>query len=147
MASDAAIIGLTYRAVDIQDVNGIFLEIVRGLVEVVEPRGVDLVVPSRSGQIVRNRVGHRIGIELRGWIRGVSTGESSDRADFAANRAAFRALFDSTLDPGDLVATLEDSSTQSIAARTLNVISEIVVPTFARVSVELESPDPEWVVA
>jgi hypothetical protein len=146
MASDVAVVGLTYRGTDIQDIDGIFLEIYRGLVEPLEPRGVDLVVPSRPGQIVRNRVGHRLPIELRGFIRGVSAdGEADDRADFAANRGAFRVLFDTTLDPGDLVAALEDGSSMLIAARTLNVVPRPRVPTYVEVSVELESVDPDWV--
>lgn len=147
MSSDAAVVGLTYRGTDIQDIDGIFLEIVRGLTEVVEVRGQDLIVPAREGQIVRNRVGHRLPIELRGWIRGVgASDEDDDRTDFATNRTAFRALFNPRLDPGALVATLEDGSTQTIDARTLNVITDPVVPTFERVSVELESVDPDWVV-
>jgi len=150
MTSAAAVVGLTYRGTDIQDTDGIFLEIYRGLIEPVEVRGVDLIVPSRSGQIVRNRKGHRLGIGLRGWIRGVDASapidEAGDRSDFATNRAAFRTLFDPTLDPGALVATLEDGSSRTIDARTLNVIPDQVVPTFVRVDVELESVDPDWTV-
>lgn len=150
MTSAAAVVGLTYRGTDIQDTDGIFLEIYRGLVEPVEVRGVDLIVPSRAGQIVRNRVGHRKSIGLRGWIRGVDTtnpiDESGDRSDFATNRAAFNTLFDTTLDPGALVATLEDGSSKTIDARTLNVIPDEVVPTFVRVDIELESVDPDWTV-
>lgn len=139
MSTAVAVIGLTYRGTDIQIIDGIFLELVRGLVEVVDVRGVDLIVPSRSGQIVRNRVSHRLGVELRGWMRGSGSTEALQRSDFAANRAAFRTLFDPTLDPGPLVATLETGSTQSISARTLNVVVEQIVPTFVRLSVELES--------
>lgn len=139
MSTAAAPVGLTYRGTDIQDLDGIFLEIVRGLVEIPEVRGVDLVVPSRQGQIRRNRVRHRMPIELRGWIRGTGANEAAQRADFAGNRAAFQALFDPTLEPGTLAITLEDSSTEDISVRTLNVISETIVPTFVRVSVEMES--------
>jgi hypothetical protein len=147
MSSDAAVVGLTYRGSDVQVITGIFLEIVRGLVEPVEVRGVDLIVPSAAGQVVRNRVGHRLGIELRGFIRGVgATDEDDDRAAFATARAAFRTLFDPALDPGALVATLEDGSSQTIDARTLNVIPDVVVPTWVNVSVELESVDPDWTV-
>jgi hypothetical protein len=147
MTSPAAVIGLTFRGSDIQDIDGIFLEIYRGLVEPVEVRGVDLIVPASAGQVVRNRVGHRKSIGLRGWIRGVgATDEDDDRADFATNRAAFVSLFDPTLDPGVLLATLEDGSTRSINARTLNAIPDEVVPTFVRVDVELESVDPNWTV-
>jgi hypothetical protein len=147
MSSAAAVIGLTYRGTDVQDEDGIFLEIVRGLLDGREVRGVDLIVPSSVGQVVRNRVAHRRSIELRGWIRGVDAGgEDADRADFADNRAAFLALFDETLEPGDLVATLEDGSAQTIAARTLNVIKDQVVPSFVNVSVELESVAPDWTI-
>jgi hypothetical protein len=131
-------------------VDGIFLEIYRGLIEPLEVRGIDLIVPSASGQVVRNRVGHRLAIGLRGWIRGVDTSapinEAGDRSDFATNRAAFRVLFDPALDPGALVATLEDGSSLTIDARTLNVIPDQVVPTLVYVDVELESIDPDWTV-
>lgn len=147
MTSAAAVIGLTYRGTDIQDTDGIFLEIIRGLLDGREVRGVDLIVPAREGQIVRNRFAHRRSIELRGWIRGVAGDEDADRGDFATNRAAFLALFDETLEPGELSATLEDGSTQTIDARTLNVIPDEIVPTFVRVSVELESVDPDWTVS
>ena len=147
MSSAAAVIGLTYRGSDIQLTGSIFLEIVRGLNEPIEVRGVDLIVPSRAGQIVRNRVGHRKGIELRGWIRGVgATDEDDDRAAFAATRTTFLALFDPNLDPGALIATLEDGSQKTIDARTLNAIPNQIVPTFVEMSVELESVDPDWTV-
>jgi hypothetical protein len=144
MSTAVATIGLTYRGTDIQILDGIFLEIVRGLTEVVEVRGVDLIVPAYAGQIVRNRVGHRLAIELRGWVRGTGASETPQREDIAAQRAAFRALFDPRLDPGDLVATLEDGTQQTIVARTLNILSVEIVPTFYQVSVELESVAPDW---
>ena len=150
MTSAAAVVGLTYRGTDIQDLDGIFLEIYRGLFEPVEVRGVDLVVPSATGQSVRNRKGHRRSIGLRGWIRGVDSSapidEAGDRADFATNRAAFETLFDPTLDPGALVATLEDGSSRTIDARTLNAIPDQAVPTLVYVDIELESVDPNWTV-
>jgi hypothetical protein len=146
MSSAAAVIGLTFRGTDIQQEDAIFLEIVGGLMDGREVRGVDLIVPSRAGQSVRNRVASRRSIELGGWIRGVDTGgEDADRSDLAANRAAFIALFDETLEPGALVATLEDGSVQTIDARTLNVIPVVRVPSFYDVSVALESVDPDWV--
>lgn len=147
MTSAAAVVGLTYRGTDIQDVDGIYLEIYRGLIEPVEVRGQDLIVPAYSGQIVRNRLGHRKGIGLRGWIRGVgATDEDDDRADFATNRATFNTLFDTTLEPGALVASLEDGSSKTIDARTLNVIPDVQVPTLVYVDIELESVDPDWTV-
>lgn len=150
MTSAAAVIGLTVDSVDVQDVDGIFLEVKRGIGEVPEVRGVDLIVPAYAGRIVRNRVADRLPIILEGWVRGVGTasgasGEDEDRADFATNRAALRVLFDPTADPVLLEATLEDGTTQSINARTLNIVYDQVVPSFARVNIEMESVDPDWV--
>lgn len=144
MSTNAAVVGLTFDGTDIQDLDGIFLEITRGLVEPPEVRGVDLIVPAYAGRIVRNRVGDRLSIILEGWVRGVASDEDSDRADFVINRAAFRTLFDPRAEPADLVATLEDGSSQTIAARTLNVVPEQIVPSFMRVNVEMESVDPDW---
>lgn len=141
-----ATIGLTYRGSNIQDLDGIWLEIVRGLNEGPAVRGVDVVVPAAVGRQVRNRVADNRTLELRGWVRGVAGyDEADDLEAFATQRTTFGALFDPTLDPGALVATLEDGSTVTIDARTLNSVWEQVVPSFHRVSVELESVDPEWV--
>lgn len=145
MSSAVAVVGLTYRGTDIQDTDSTFLEIVRGLAEVTEVRGVDIVVPAATGRVARNRVADRLGIVLQGFVRGVAGyDEADDQAAFVTARSAFRALFDPTDDPGEIVATLEDGSTQTIDARTLNIVWDQVVPTFARVSVELESVDPDW---
>lgn len=146
MSSPVAVIGLTYRGTDIQMLNGIFLEIVRGLGDVAAVRGVDIIVPARAGRIVRNRVGDVLSIELQGICGGSGANEAAQRSDFAGRRAAMRALFDPKLDPGALVATLEDATTATIAARSLNIVWDQVVPALARVSVELESVDPDWVV-
>lgn len=151
MTTAVAVVGLTFSGTDIQQLDSIFLEIRRGLGEVVDVRGVDLVVPSRAGQIVRNRVGHRLSILLEGYVRGVGmltsgeTAESSDRDAFATNRAALRALFDPTAAPAALLATLEDGTSQTIDARTLNIVFDELVPTHHRVSIEMESVDPDWV--
>ena len=147
MSSAVAVIGLTYRGTDIQVLEGIFLEIVRGLGDVPAVRGVDIVVPARAGRIVRNRVGDYLSIELLGIVGGSGADEAAQRSDFADRRAAMRALFDPTLAPGALVATLENATTATIAARSLNIVWDQVVPTLARVSVEMESVDPDWVVA
>lgn len=142
MTNAVAVIGLTYATVDIQASDfGIFLEIERGLNEPPSVRGVDLIVPSRAGRIVRNRVGDALAIELRGYVMG------TDRSDFRTNALAVRALFDSTAEPADLVATLEDSSTATIAARALNSVWNQITPEIAEVSIEMESVSPDWVVA
>jgi hypothetical protein len=143
-----AIIGLTYDGTDIQAADfGVFLELVRGLNEPPAVRGVDLIVPSRAGRIVRNREADALTIELRGYVMGSGSTEALQRISFRTNAKIVRALFDTSAEPADLVASLEDSTTATISARTLNSIWDQTDPWTAAVSIELESVDPEWVVA
>lgn len=138
---------LTYADTDLQDLDGIFLEIVRGLAERPSVRGSDTVVPGRAGRIRRNRVNDTLQIELRGWVCGSGVGEAAQRADFVANRTAFRTLFDPTAGDRTLSATLEDGSTATISAAAMEgIIWNQIVPTYAEVSVKLESVDPDWVI-
>lgn len=149
MTTAAAVVALTYGGQDVQDLDGIFLEIYRGLPgEHASMRGVDTVVPGRAGQTRRNRVADVRIIGLRGWIRGTGANEAAQRADYAANRLAFGALFDPTAGDQELVATLEDGSTATIDAQaTERTIWNRVVPSMAYVDVELDSVDPDWVLA
>lgn len=134
-----AVIALTYAGTDIQDVDGIFLEITKGLAEGPDVRGADVIIPGLDGRLARPRRADITKIELHGWVRGVDTDESGDRSDFADNRAAFSALFDPTAAPADLVASLENGDTATISARTLpTILFQNVVPSFAEVNVELE---------
>ena len=147
MSSSAAVIGLTFDGHDVQDLDGIFLEIVRGLNDGVRARGTDTTVPALAGRIARSRVADGFLIELRGWVRGVSTTEATDRSDFRANVANLRAWFDPTASPATLTATLEDGSTVSCSARTLPenpLFGNQRAPSFAEVSIELESVDADW---
>lgn len=142
MTNAVAVVGLTFGGTDLQTADfGVFLELSRGLNERPAPRGVDLIVPSRAGRIVRNRVGDVLAIELRGYVMGAT------RTAFRTSAKAVRALFDPRSAPANLVATLEDSTTATIAARTLNSIWDQIMPEIAAVSIELESVDPDWVVA
>jgi hypothetical protein len=146
MSSAAAVIGLTYRGTDIQALDGLWLEIVRGLDDIPTVRGRDTTVPGRAGRIPRNRIGDRLELELEGWIAGVGATEALARADYRTNVIAMQVLFDPRLAPGALVATLEDGSVQTINARTLpGMIVDGPEPTQKTVNVVLESVDPDWV--
>ena len=71
MSNAVAVIGLTFSGTDLQTSDfGIFLEIVRGLNDSPAVRGVDLIVPSRAGRVVRNRVGDVLTIGLHGYVMG-----------------------------------------------------------------------------
>lgn len=148
MTNAAAVIGLTFKATDIQQHPiGIFLEMPGGLLGQgpVAVRGIDTVVPGLAGRIARNRIGDTWRIPLVGYVSGTGSGETALRSSFASLRATMAALFDPTDDPGALVATLEDGSTMTIQARTLpTALWENIVPSMARVSLELEAVE-DWV--
>lgn len=147
MSSPVAVIGLTFRGTDIQDLDGLFLEITGGLDELPEVRGEDTVVPGLAGRVSQNRIADRRELELEGYVRGVGADEEGDRSAYRTNVIAMQALFDPTLDPGELVASLEDGSTATINARALNIVGAQKMPSFKLVSVKLESVDPNWVIA
>lgn len=144
MSSPAAVVGLMFRGVDIQDLDGLYLEIILGLDGIPEVRGEDSVVPALVGRVPRNRIADRLAIELDGFVRGVGSSETTDREDYRANVASMQALFDPELDPGLLEATLEDGTVATIHARTLTMLEESIVPTYKHVNFELESVDPRW---
>jgi len=149
MTNPTAAIGLTFATVDVQDSDfGIFLEIVRGLNESPAVRGKDTVVPGRLGRIARNRIDDVLPLELRGIVMGNGSTDALQRADFRAGVNIIRALFSPSRAPAALVATLEDGSTATISARPLNLVwAEDVASLSASVSIELESVDPDWVIA
>jgi hypothetical protein len=140
MTNAAIAIGLTYDGTDLQDANpGWLFELVRGLNETPDVRGVDLVVPARAYRSVRNRVADQMPIELQGHVMGVGADEDAQRADFRGLVNDLRTLFDPTREPADLVATLEDGSTATISARPLpGMVWDQVVPSYGRVSIQLQ---------
>lgn len=140
MTTALASIGLTYDAADIQDADlGVFLEITQGLNEVPDVRGRDVVVPSLSGQIPRNRVMDTLKVVLTGYVRGNGFDQADRRADYRASSRYLRTLFSPTRVPAALVATLEDGvTTATLTCRPLNTIwNEVIQSEFARVSIEL----------
>lgn len=135
-------IPLTYKGNDLQHADfGIFLEIVEGLEQSAEHRGVDTTIPSLAGQKEGNRVPHRRGILLEGIVKGTS------RADMRDNLQLLMTWFDPAT-PGNLVATLEDGSTATIRARTEppSPLTRAINPWTKRVSIELISVAPNWTI-
>jgi len=147
MSNAVAVIGLTYGGTDVQqNPIGIFLEIIHGLNEVPSVRGVDTVVPGLAGRIARNRVTDVLTLELQGMVAGNGSDEATQREDFRDLVTTLRALFDPTV-TATLVATPEDGGTWTIAARTLNIIWNQIVPSLAMVNIQLESVAPDWTIA
>lgn len=147
MSNAAAVIGLTFDTIDIQqDPFGIFLEMVSGYAEGPSVRGVDSIVPGREGRIARGRMADTWRISLKGWVAGIGADEAAQRESFAALRETLRDMFDPRDDPRVLEATLEDGTVVSIVARALPTpIWEPIpkLPTLASVSYELEALE-DW---
>lgn len=137
MTTAAAQVGLTFDATDVQDLDGLYLEITSGLDDSPTVRGEDVTVPYADGQTARPRRFHERRLILTGFVRGSGADETAQRSDYRTNVRAMLTLFDPAADPADLVATLEDGYLATIAARTLSVVTTSDVPTFARVSIEL----------
>lgn len=138
MSSAVAAIGLTVGGVDVQVLDGIFLEIVRGLNEPPSVRGSDTIVPGRAGRITRNRQDDVWTIELRGYVAG------NTQSAFRTNAKSIRALFDPKV-LRTVVATLEDGTTATITARTLNTVWDQGMPEWANVSIEMEAVE-DWLI-
>jgi len=152
MPSELAIIGLTYDAQDIQNFGaGRFFEITLGLNEAPEARGKDSLVPGLDGQVPRNRRPHKLDILLKGmvWGRPAEPATTAEyRAAYRVNARAIRTLFYPSRAEADLVATLEDGSTWTIAARPNGspIWVEDVPSEHASVSVAMYSVAPDWTI-
>jgi hypothetical protein len=138
MTSAIAAIGVSFGGFDVQDIDGLHLEITQGLNDSPTVRGIDVTVPGLDGQIVRPRKFHERRLLLSGFVRGSGSTHDDRQASYRANVRLMNALFDPALTPDDLVATLEDGSLATCAARTLDVKAPDVIPSeFAYVSIEL----------
>lgn len=139
-------IGLTFGGTDIQDLagNGILLYLKRGFNEPADVRGSDLIIPAKTGRLIGTRVKDRRDLVLEGIVTGSGTTAALELTSFRSRWTTFTTLFDLTLTRA-LVATLEDASTKTIQARTLNIaMDQSITSMMARVSVELESVTPDW---
>lgn len=148
MTTVLAAVGLTYDGTDLQDPDGILLEITRGLFETGDTRGVDVTVPGLDGQVVRPRRFHERRILLAGYVRGDGMDQATRRADFWNNLDQLRTLFDETGLPKALVATVPDGTTRTCDARTLpdgRIVVEQIQSEFATVSIELVALE-DWLI-
>lgn len=148
MTSPVATVALTYDAVDIQDLDGIHLQITKGLFEVANVRGTDVVVPGADGRTIRPRRFDRRQILLAGEVRAAGDVPDQDdrRSDYRDNLNTLRTLFDETGTAKDLVATLENGEVWTCPARCVDrIVNEAILSEEAKVSIELEALS-DWVV-
>lgn len=140
MTSPAVTIAMTYDGVDIQDVEGIHLQITRGLLETATIRGVDVTVPGLDWQVPRPRRYHERRVLLAGFVRGTGPTQADRRADFRDNIDILVALFDEVGGFKDLVLTLENGDVRTLPCRTIEdgrIINEQVISEFGYLSIEM----------
>jgi hypothetical protein len=139
---------LTYDSEELQPSSlDYVLWVIRGLNDIPSVRGTDQVVPTRTGQVERNRKADKLAIELKGYV--LANGDDVDAtvANFRGSVETLKGLFDPALASRVLAATLEDGSAASINARVVGLAMPEVVPGHvAEVSVSMESLDPYWVI-
>ena len=147
MTTAVAPVGLTFKGVDLQPADmQWFFEIERGLDEVPTVRGKDTIIPGLAGRFEQNRRNDTLSIVLKGWVRADPTITDLDdaRASYRQNMLTIRTLFAPDAVRGELVALVEDGTSQEIMARAMNIIGGRYIASEMRVlSIELEGYD-DW---
>lgn len=141
MPNPVALVGLTFRGVDLQRADfSLFLEIVEGLSRGVETRGGDWTVGGRPGRLALGQVPDRLVVGLQGWVQG------TDKANYRELRRELDLLMRPSLPPGPLVATTEDGVVLTTMARGVNPpIQEGDGDARTReITVDLEAVDPPY---
>lgn len=149
MTNAAAPIGLTFASLDLQSSDfGIFIEVTSGLYDGLTVRGVDTVIPGLAGRVPRNRIADRRIIQLAGWVTGNGATIDDQRSAFRNNVQTVSSTFSLTASPATLEADLEDGTTVTISARTIEIhFGQMIASVLQRVEIDLESVDPDWTVA
>lgn len=144
------ITALTFASTVLMRTDGLFLQLKRGFGEVPLVRGVDQLVPRRSGRIPRSRVADKLSIELEGYVRGIPDEGDNDPTEPEAYYTLVDelvTLFDPTADERTLSFLHPDGSTRSISCRVVPPLlwDEIIPGRLAKLNVALEAvDDPSW---
>lgn len=149
MTTSVATMGLTFNGTDLGDLTGTVIDRIMygGPDEPSSVRGRDDIALGRRGRVARNRRRDFRRIELRGWVTGVGSTAADQAADYWDNRVALGTLMSLT-DIQTLAATLLNGDTYTIEARLVEPPSyDQVAPMLARVSILMESVDPDWELA
>lgn len=148
MPSDVAPVTLTLGGNDIQDIDGIFLELRRGGPgEHSGHRGPDYIAPHLAGRVLGNRQPDYRRVSLFGFVRGTGADEDAQRGDYSDNRILLASYVTMTTEAA-LSATLPSGDEYTLNVRGISdgaILYNEIVPAFAWCSVELESLDPDWV--
>lgn len=148
MTHNAAVpTGILANGTDLTRTDGrIIFRITRGLDDVPEVRGEDVVIPRAPGRFATNRRMDRLIIEAEGFVMGTGLDESTQRSDFRTSIEILRDVMNPTHDPYNLVVTVEDGSTRTITARPMNIVwGDDDIPTFREGTLQWESVDAsDW---
>ncbi len=144
----AYLTNLTFGGTDLQRSNlSVHLDIVFGLNDGLEVRGVDTVIPSAVGRVPRNRKADIRHIQLVGWLQPVGATNALRESAYQVLRDEMEALFSQVAAPATLSGTAPNGSTRSILARTENIIwNESPVFALGELTISLDSVVPAWTV-
>lgn len=143
MTSPVGVIGLAYSGYDLQraDLNVMFA-ISEGLDTLPVVRGVDQLIPFRTGNLAQVRTGDRRSVVATGWVAGAAP---APEASYRAYLDGLKKVLDPTRLPDILVATLTDGTTRWINAVPRNMLGgEMVGYEMRPLSIEWEALDPYW---
>jgi hypothetical protein len=146
MTSEVTTIALNFGGTDLGDIDGILIDrVIQGGPD--EPsmvRGRDDVAPGKDGRVLRNRRSDVRRIEIRGWVTGTGADTDAQVSDYWDNRVALGTLMNPTTTQ-TLTATLKNGASYTIEARPVDPPTyDQVAPMLARVSILMESIDPDW---
>lgn len=145
----AYLTNLTFGGTDLQRSNlSVHLDIVFGLNDGLEVRGVDTVIPSAVGRVARNRKADIRHIQLTGWLQAVGATNALRDAAYQVLRDEMEALFSQVAAPATLSGLAPNGSTRSILARTDTIIwNESPVFALGELTISLDSVVPAWTVS
>ena len=138
---------ITANGTDLTRSDGrLIFRVTRGINEVPEVRGQDVIVPGLGGRIPMTRRLDRLIIEAAGMVMGAGADETVQRADFRALVEILRDVMNPASDPYQLVVTVEDGTTRTITARPQNIVwGDDDIPTYRTASLQWESVDAaDW---
>lgn len=124
----------------------ILFRMTRGLNEVPEVRGQDVVVPGLGGRVARNRRLDRLILEAEGWVMGAGATEALALADFRASMETLKDVMNPSSDPYTLAVVDEAGVTHNITARPINIVWEDDdIPSYRAGTLQWESVDAaDW---
>lgn len=138
---------LTYRSTELRTLatRRCWFSVVSGWHDGIEVRGINVVIPGKSGQTFQTRIKNLRVVRLSGIVLG------TDEANWKAVMSTLEGIFDPSLSPGNLVVTAPylglTSGTRTISAYTVDYRTVDRVPglvTEYDVTLNAIGSPPDW---